>query len=383
MPAIRHLPTLSLLLVVLSLHILAWRWLREATGVRASVARRRVLNLALAFLIALMLAGFSLRLARVVLILPAGSWAIWLQAAALGWALTFLVLFAGLWIVRRAPRFDPRRRRWLKAAAGAAAAAPVALGGYGVFVERTALKANEVNLHLDHLPKDLDGMRLAQLTDIHLSPFLEVRELLRAVEMANEFRPHIALVTGDLITGPGNWLERCLGAVARLRPSGGTYGCLGNHEGYIRAEDRCTAQGRRLGIDFLRSEARALSFGSAIVNLVGVDYQRMGGPYLEGAGSLLREGSLNVLLSHNPDVFPVAANLGFDLTISGHTHGGQLALNLLGQSLNVVRPFTPYVRGLYRKGPSAVYVSPGIGTVGIPVRIGAPPEVTLIRLCAT
>ncbi|HSW49178.1 MAG TPA: hypothetical protein VLH09_03340, partial [Bryobacteraceae bacterium] len=116
LPAIRHLPTLSLLLVVLSLHVIAWYWLRGTAAVRASAARRRVLNLALVLLVALMLAGFSLRLARVALILPEGPWAIWVQAAALGWALSFLVLFAGLWIVRRAPRFDPRRRRWLKAA---------------------------------------------------------------------------------------------------------------------------------------------------------------------------------------------------------------------------------------------------------------------------
>lgn len=380
---IRYLPTLALLVVVLALHLVAWRWLVAAANVRASRARRWLLNLAGISLVGLLIGGFSLRVAHVALLVPPGSWVAWTQAAALGWALSFVALFAALWLWRRTPGFDPGRRRWLKAAAGAAAAAPVALGGYGVYVARTELVANEVNLRLDSLPRGLDGLRLAQLTDIHLSPFLGVRELSRAVNMANEFRPHIALVTGDLITGPGGWLDACLRAVARLKSSDGIYGCLGNHEGYVRVEDYCAAQGRRLGIDFLRSEARPLAFGGAVLNMAGVDYQRLGEPYLEGARSLLRPGSFNLLLSHNPDVFPVAAGLGFDLTISGHTHGGQLALNLVGHSLNVVRLFTPYVRGLYRMGRAAVYVSPGIGTVGIPVRIGAPPEVTLIRLCAT
>jgi len=94
-------------------------------------------------------------------------------------------------------------------------------------------------------------------------------------------------------------------------------------------------------------------------------------------------GVLNVLLSHNPDVFPVAAAQGYDLTISGHTHGGQVDVEVLHEHLNVARYFTRYVRGLYQERKSSVYVSTGIGTIGAPVRLGAPPEVSLIRLCAT
>jgi predicted MPP superfamily phosphohydrolase len=94
-------------------------------------------------------------------------------------------------------------------------------------------------------------------------------------------------------------------------------------------------------------------------------------------------GLINVLLSHNPDVFPVAAAQGYDLTISGHTHGGQVDVEILHQHLNVARYFTNYTSGLYQEGMSSVYVSTGIGTIGAPVRLGAPPEVSLIRLCAT
>jgi predicted MPP superfamily phosphohydrolase len=104
---------------------------------------------------------------------------------------------------------------------------------------------------------------------------------------------------------------------------------------------------------------------------------------LKGAEKLVAPGTLNILLSHNPDVFPVAAKQGFDVTIAGHTHGGQVDFELLHLHMNAARYFTPYVRGLYREGKSFVYVSSGLGTIGVPVRIGAPPEISLIRLCAT
>jgi predicted MPP superfamily phosphohydrolase len=91
-------------------------------------------------------------------------------------------------------------------------------------------------------------------------------------------------------------------------------------------------------------------------------------------------GAVNVLLSHNPDVFPAAVRQGYNLVIAGHTHGGQVTVEILDQSINAARFFTPYVYGLYRQGNAAAYVTRGIGTIGIPARIGAPPEITLLRL---
>jgi predicted MPP superfamily phosphohydrolase len=89
-------------------------------------------------------------------------------------------------------------------------------------------------------------------------------------------------------------------------------------------------------------------------------------------------------MSHNPDVFGVARKQGWNLTLAGHTHGGQVNIEILEQDLNLVRVFvTPYVYGLYQEGGASIYVTRGIGTVGVPARVGAPPEVALIRLCAT
>jgi predicted MPP superfamily phosphohydrolase len=117
-----------------------------------------------------------------------------------------------------------------------------------------------------------------------------------------------------------------------------------------------------------------------MLNLAGVDYQRLREPYLEGSGSLIAPGAFNVLLSHNPDVFPVAARQGYGLTVSGHTHGGQVRVEILNADLNVARFYTRYVDGVYRQGGASVFVSRGIGTIGIPARFGAPPEVALLKL---
>ena len=108
----------------------------------------------------------------------------------------------------------------------------------------------------------------------------------------------------------------------------------------------------------------------------------MGDEPLAGAEELLAPDAPNLLLCHTPLVFDRAAELGFDLMVSGHTHGGQVDMPLGFDNLTFVRLYTPYIQGHYRKNGSQLYVSCGLGTVGAPVRLGAPPEVTLIRLCA-
>jgi predicted MPP superfamily phosphohydrolase len=211
---------------------------------------------------------------------------------------------------------------------------------------------------------------------------LSERELARAVAMANETHAHVALVTGDMISFHRDPLDACLRHLAGLRADAGIYGCLGNHEVYANAEDYATAQGARLGIRYLRSQAVQLKFGGATMNLAGVDYQSFRQrPYLKGAEKMVAPGILNVLMSHNPDVFRKAARQGYDLTIAGHTHGGQVRVEILRQDLNVARFFTRYVDGLYQERGRSIFVSRGIGTIGMPARLGAPPEVALLRLC--
>jgi len=350
---------------------------------RAAVVMRGAVLLFYTLMAAAFALGFSFLVSRYKLppspTLVAGAVAqIWLFGSTAGYLAYRAVKSLAGWFW--GPTFDPSRRRLLNATGGALLAAPFAVVGYGAIVERLDFRVREVEIPVPNLPDGLDGLRLLHLSDIHLSAFLSEKELARVIDSGNELRPHLALVTGDLITAAGDPLQACLRQIARLRADAGILGCMGNHEDYARVENLTEREGARLGIPFLRGRAQALRFGSAVLNVAGVDYQRSGLNYLRGAERLVLPGAYNLLLSHNPDVFPVAVEKGYDLTVAGHTHGGQVTVEILHQPINAARFFTPFVYGLYRCGAAAEYVTRGIGTIGIPARIGAPPEIALLRL---
>jgi uncharacterized protein len=374
----RSLPDLAILtLVLLTQAGAVYFLLRLSSG---KWTRRLILALGAVSGVVLIF-GFLLMFVRVARFFP--SWtASWLRGSALIWAM-LSVQWLAAWVIWKslAQVVSPARRSFLNSAGVALFAAPVAMMGYGVFVQRLNIRMREQKIAIPGLAEDLVGLRVVQLTDIHLSPFLSEKELRHAVGMANETNAHLALVTGDMISGPRDPLDACLKELANLHAEAGIYGCMGNHEVYAHAEDYASIAGERLGIHYLRSEAVRLKFGTAAMNLAGVDYQRFHSPYLTGAEKMIEPGLFNVLMSHNPDVFPVAAQQGYDLTIAGHTHGGQVRVEILREDLNIARFFTPYVDGLYQNEGRTLFVSRGIGTIGLPVRLGAPPEVALLRLC--
>ena len=373
-------PDLFLLVVSLSLLAVIFYWTLQSPRLKSTGARFLLVGVCLA-IIGVEVAGYLLSFAR--------TWrhmsslmATWVQASGLTLATSLVGLFFGMLLWRSLPNFRSPRRQFLRTAAGTTlAAAPLIATGFG-FVVRNQFRVAEIKVHIPNLPKDLQGLRMVQVTDIHMSPFLTERQFERAIDMANETRADIVLVTGDLITRMGDPLDACIRQLARLRGDI-KLGCLGNHEIYTNTQDYVTREGRKIGIDFLRREARSLRFGDAHINFAGVDYQQFHKPYLVGAEKLVMPGQVNVMLSHNPDVFPVAARQGYDLTIAGHTHGGQVNFEILHKNIDIALAFTPYARGLYRQGSSSIYVSSGIGTIGVPVRVGAPPEVSLIQLCAS
>lgn len=306
----------------------------------------------------------------------------WIGAVALILSTGLIGLYLCVLFWRFSAKYQPPRRKFFRTVGVSLAAAPYIGTTVGI-LNRDGFGLKEIDVHIPNLPRDLQGLRLLQITDIHLSQFLTEKQFARAIDMANETRSHVGLVTGDLISRSGDPLDACLRQLARLRTEAGVLGCLGNHEIYTNTEDYVTRQGQRIGIDFLRDRARLFRFGSATINFAGVDYQRLHHPYLVGTEKLIVGGSTNVLLSHNPDVFPVAASQGYDLTIAGHTHGGQVNFEIVHQNLNVARFYTPFVRGLYRKNSNSIWVGSGLGTIGVPVRLGAPPEIAVVRLCAS
>ena len=370
----RFVPEAALMLTAVYASLLLPRWVKPSGTVRAAS------YVSVAFLVAgLLLNAAAIGNASIAFDLMN------VRGAALAWAICACNLLGVAWIWRRLERrpFSARRRLAIRVAAAAAMAAPAAVTAFGI-VGRDKFRLVEVDVPIAGLPQDLHHLRIAQLSDIHLSPFLSRGELRRCVDMANETKPHIAFVTGDLVTGSYDPVDDCLEELRRLRSDAGTFGCMGNHETYIGGEAYVKEHAARRGMRFLRGERTALRFGEAKLNLAGVDYQPKAQPYLRGAQRMLAPGEFNLLLSHNPDVFRVAREQGWNLTLAGHTHGGQINVEILEQDLNLVRVFvTPYVYGLYQEGGKSIYVTRGIGTVGVPARFGAPPEVALIRLCAT
>jgi predicted MPP superfamily phosphohydrolase len=228
------------------------------------------------------------------------------------------------------------------------------------------------------------------------------REIARAVDMANGLHPDISFVTGDFISGVGDPLDVCITELSRLRAPLGVWGCNGNHEIYAGVEEDAERLFREEGMRLLRAASAVVEHNGARFNLLGVDYQRdhmtrsegdPPGPMLQEIEPLIRRDMPNVLLSHNPNSFHRAAELGIELSLAGHTHGGQVRFEIVDHSVSPARLITPFVAGLYHlpmhansapanngQQKAALYVNRGLGTLGFPVRIGVPPEITLLTL---
>ena len=312
---------------------------------------------------------------------------------------------------------DPSRRYFFKTATALAGAGPFLTAMYGFAAERLDYQVHRVEIPIPNLPAGLEGMKIVQISDIHLSSYMPRLQVRRAVNMANDLGADLALVTGDFITGAGDPIADCIDEVKGLRAPLGVWGCNGNHEIYARAEDAAQVLFAQAGMKLLRSENAQLTFQGASFNLIGVDYQRErtnGGrrvQMLQNVRPLVRRDMPNILMSHNPNAFNRAAELGIELTLAGHTHGGQIQVEILDHRLSPARFITDYVAGLYQRpmfapapddrassngsafetrhgslfpnrssALASIYVNRGLGTVGAPVRLGVPPEITLLTL---
>jgi predicted MPP superfamily phosphohydrolase len=285
---------------------------------------------------------------------------------------------------------SPARRRFLTRTAVAISATPFAACTYGLLYERTEIETTHQRIVLNRLPKAFDGFRIAQISDIHIGTFMPVEDIRKCVAMVNKLRPDLVALTGDFVTWKGSPAETVVQALSGLKAPFGVWGCLGNHERWAGVEDVITRFFTQRGIKILRQENTLVESAGERLNLIGVDYQTRApfGPpsdgvvaeYLHGVESLMVPDTANILLSHNPNSFDRAAELGIDLSLAGHTHGGQVTLEYISPDLSPARLITPYVRGWFQKGASQLYVNRGIGTIFAPIRFLSAPEITLFEL---
>lgn len=285
---------------------------------------------------------------------------------------------------------SPARRRFLEQTAYAVSATPFVAGAYGLLYERLDIETTKQTIKLRRLPRAFDGFRIAQLSDLHIGPFMPSAEIRKCAAMVNELKPDLVALTGDFVTWDASTQVAVVKALAGLKAPFGVFGCLGNHELWTHTQDSITRLFAAEGIKILRRARAPIQSHGETLNLIGVDYEtrtRMGPPgdgivpkYLQGVEPLVMPDTANILLSHNPNTFDRAAELGIDLSLAGHTHGGQVTLEFISPSISPSRLITPYVRGWFGKPGGQLYVNRGIGTIGVPIRLGSPPEITLFEL---
>jgi uncharacterized protein len=311
-----------------------------------------------------------------------------------------------IWLVRLPDRFlrarltksphvledlpSPARRQFLERAASATVAVPFVAGAYGLLWGRLNLEVTRQPIRLARLPRAFHGFRIAQLSDIHVGPFMSEDEIRKYVNIANSLKVDMVALTGDFVTWDAATEQAVVNALSGLKAPFGVYGCLGNHDAWADAEDSMSALFRDCGIQILRQANVPIRSGADSFNLMGIDFAnsrnmsaggaRMASQSLAGIEKLMAPGTANILLSHNPETFPRAAELGIDLSLAGHTHGGQLALEFISPELAPTRLVTPYVAGLFERPGGQLYVNRGIGTIAAPMRVGAPPEITVYEL---
>lgn len=237
-------------------------------------------------------------------------------------------------------------------------------------------RVRRVGLDFTDLPPAIDGLTIAQISDLHIGPFVSEAKIGSWVARTNRLGADVVCVTGDFIASGLDGVPAVARALAGLRARRGVFACMGNHD-YFGAGEPLVRALEDAGLTVLRNEARAFPDGLCIA---GADDTWSSRADVAQAVSRRPEGAFTVLLAHDPQLFPAAASHGVDLTLSGHTHAGQLALPFFEAKVNLARVMHRYTLGLYRSGKSVLYVNPGLGTTGPPVRLGARAEITLFTL---
>ncbi len=246
----------------------------------------------------------------------------------------------------------------------------------GAIDEANSLSLERVEIFLKRLPKKLDGFKIIHLSDTHHSPFTTLEHIERVVKVANRLKPDMFLLTGDYVSHEREYIAPVAAVLGDLKAKYGVHACLGNHDHWTDAE-LVTHLFRGEGINMLVNEGFRLETARGSFWLAGVDDYMVGKTDVEAAlrGSFPDE--MKLLLAHNPIIFREAARVGVDLTLSGHTHGGQIKVR---SDEKRILPQRKLKAGLHTRRNSQIYITRGIGTVVVPMRYQCPPEISLLEL---
>jgi predicted MPP superfamily phosphohydrolase len=284
-------------------------------------------------------------------------------------------------IKRKKPEesFSPARRQFIKYAGtsfiGSAIGVPVLINT----VASRDYKIANVELHFEQLPPGLKGLKIAQISDIHSGNFMREGHMSEIFELVSGTHPDIIVITGDMIDANPSEIPPLLNTIDLLKAQFGVYAVLGNHDHYAGAGKVRAALEQK--IKMLVNAGTTLDINGEKLAVLGIDDagRRANFADLPKTMANISYDHFKVLLSHRPTFFPIAKSANVDLTLAGHTHGGQVGIEAFGLHVNPVHLFYRYARGLYEEDGKKLYVNPGVGMVGAPVRT-VPPEITLLTL---
>ncbi len=285
---------------------------------------------------------------------------------------------------QRRRQINQERRAFLIKTTNAALYTGVAAGtGWGLVRQSFAPKVVHYDVPFTGLPQSLAGLTIAHLSDLHIGLWTTPDDVGRTLEVTRDLKPDLVVITGDIIEHNPSYasvLTKRLGMISGAPL--GVFGIIGNHDVYTGAE--AVAAGlEQGGINMLRNTHSSMQPEGLPLLLVGIDdpgrhWAGSGGPLpLEAALAGRPEGLFPILLTHRPTGFEQAVKAGIPLTLCGHTHGGQFGLP---NGPNLADLSYKHTHGLYREPGGFIHVTAGIGAIGLPFRLGVPPEVAILRL---
>lgn len=258
---------------------------------------------------------------------------------------------------------------------------------WGFLVGQRRLSVERVDLPVAGLDPALAGVRVAQITDLHIGPQLRAKRLAGFVERVNELEADLIAITGDIFDFDPTFIDEGCAELAKLEATHGVFAVLGNHDVYTGADAVASGLARHTRIRLLRDESLRLEIRGRSLFLLGIDdpgrafaSRTLESPALEQLARDVPADEARLLLMHRPSYFPQVVRLGLPAALAGHTHGGQVSLPRPAHHHNVSRLISEWTVGLFREGRSAMYVSRGLGVAGPPVRLNCPREISLLRL---
>ena len=239
------------------------------------------------------------------------------------------------------------------------------------------VELREFQVDIPGWPVELDGMRIAHVSDLHIGDLMTVNDAARIIETLGDMNPDVVCNTGDVVDLDCMNLSPLFQATAALQPPLGNYLVLGNHD-ELDDPASVAAQAEEAGISVLRNTVATARDGGRTLRVGGIDWARSSSAchdQVDAAGA----GDIDLLLSHNPKAFDRAAELGIPLTLSGHTHGGQIARKNRPNANLALAMTHRRNAGLYEKGDSRLFVTVGAGDL-FPLRMNCPAEIVLLRI---